>query len=349
VTLQTVADRVGVSRMTVSNAFSRPDQLSPGLRARIMEVAEELGYVGPDPAARTLARGTTGTVGVLLTDSLGAAFSDEVATSFIGAIADELTVTGLSLTLLSATAGEDSVPARDAAMDGAIVYSCNPDSSAVDWLSRRRLPMVFVDQAPSGGVASVNVEDRAGARAAAQHLVDLGHQHIGILTNGMNGPHGIIDNPLRLRDVHVLSERMRGWLDALSAAGASSIVARQKHGSDEAAYDGARLLLDREDRPTGILCFSDRMAYEAIRAAHDLGLSVPHDVSVVGFDDTLLAQRVRPALTTVRQDVRAKGKAAAAALIRAMKQARDGVPGRVRHLQLPTQLVVRESTDKPAP
>ena len=76
-TLKTVAERVGVSSMTVSNAFSRPDQLSAALRERILAVAAELGYVGPDPAARTLARGTTGTVGLLITESLRYAFTDE--------------------------------------------------------------------------------------------------------------------------------------------------------------------------------------------------------------------------------------------------------------------------------
>ena len=87
VTLQTIADQVGVSRMTVSNAFSRPDQLSASLRHRILDAATELGYVGPDPAARALARGTTGTVGVLLTSSLQYAFDDDVATGFLAAVA----------------------------------------------------------------------------------------------------------------------------------------------------------------------------------------------------------------------------------------------------------------------
>src|SRR4029078_9291251 len=85
VTLQTIADQVGVSRMTVSNAFPRPAQLSAALRERILRTATELGYVGPDPAARALARGTTGAVGVLLTDSLTFAFTDEVATGFLSA------------------------------------------------------------------------------------------------------------------------------------------------------------------------------------------------------------------------------------------------------------------------
>ena len=94
VTLQTVAEKVGVSRMTVSNAFSRPDQLSAELRRTILAAADELGYVGPDPAARALARGTTGAVGVLLTESIGTAFQDPIAAGFFGALAEELAPTG---------------------------------------------------------------------------------------------------------------------------------------------------------------------------------------------------------------------------------------------------------------
>ena len=110
VTLQTIADRLGISRMTVSNAFSRPDQLSDSLRKRVLAAAEELGYVGPDPAARALARGSTGAVGILLTDSLKYAFTDEVATNFLGAVADELAPSGRALTLLSTNEHDDVVP-----------------------------------------------------------------------------------------------------------------------------------------------------------------------------------------------------------------------------------------------
>ena len=97
VTLQTIADRLGVSRMTVSNAFSRPDQLSAELRDKIMAAADELGYVGPDPAARALATGSAGTVGVLLTDTLSYAFEDEFAARFLAGIAEELAPIGLGV------------------------------------------------------------------------------------------------------------------------------------------------------------------------------------------------------------------------------------------------------------
>jgi DNA-binding LacI/PurR family transcriptional regulator len=347
VTLQTVADRVGVSRMTVSNAFSRPDQLSSTLRRRILEAAAELGYVGPDPAARALARGTTGAVGVLLTESLQVAFSDEVATSFLGAIAEELAPTGLALTLLTTSTTQDrAVPARDVAMDGALVYSCETGSSALEWLVRRQLPLVYVDQAPAPGIPSVNVEDRSGARAAAQYLVDLGHRRVGILTAGADGPYGLVADPLTDPAAYPPRQRMLGWLDALGHAKIRPTIVRQPPYSEH-VDEGARLLLDTDERPTAVLCFSDAIANGVIRTSDDLGLRVPDDVSVVGFDDNPLARRMRPALTTVRQDIMAKGRAAAAALTSAIERGRDGTSGRARHVRLPTELVVRDSTAAP--
>lgn len=344
VTLQTVADRVGVSRMTVSNAFSRPDQLSSTLRRRILAAAADLGYVGPDPAARALARGATGAVGILLTDSLRFAFTDEVATSFLGAIAEELAPTGLALTLLTTSTGQDGVvPARDLAMDGALVYSCDTGSAALDWLIRRRLPLVFVDQAPAPGIPSVNVEDRLGARAAAQHVVDLGHRRVGILTAAADGPYGLVADPHAGRAGYAPRQRMLGWLDVLDGAGIEPAVVRQLPHSDR-VDDSARLLLTTGDRPTAVLCFSDAIAYRVVRVAEDLGFRLPADLSVVGFDDNPLAARMRPALTTVRQDVTAKGRAAAAALTAAIERDRAGVTSRARHVRLPTELVVRDST-----
>lgn len=347
VTLQTIADRVGVSRMTVSNAFSRPDQLSTTLRERILAAARELGYAGPDPAARALARGTTGAVGIVLTESLRFAFTDLVATSFLGAIAEELAPTGLALTLLPSGGTGDMVPARDVAIDGALIYSCDPTSPAVDWLTRRRLPMVYVDQTPVSDVASVNVEDRAGARAAAQHLVDLGHRRVGVLMSGVHGPHGVVDDPAGLIDGYPSTQRRLGWFDALDAAGITPRIVRQRNAVRDGSYAAARLLLDTPERPTAVLCFSDALAHGVIEAARDLGLRVPADLSVVGFDDNPLATRIRPALTTVRQDVEVKGRAAAAALRVAIERARTGDAGPVEHVLLPTELVVRDSTAPP--
>jgi DNA-binding LacI/PurR family transcriptional regulator len=349
VTLQTIADRVGVSRMTVSNAFSNPGELSAAMRERILAVADELGYVGPDPAARTLASGTAGTVGVVLTETLQGALTDEVAMTFLGSIADELAPTGLALTLLPSSSREGIVPARDVAIDGAVVYLCDPSSSAVGWLLRRRLPVVFVDQNPAPGIPSVNVEDRSGARAAAQHIVDLGHRTVAIVTTGVPGEFGVIDDPRAAGAAYVERQRLLGWLDALDAAGIRPTTVRKPHSStDDSGYEAGQLLVERTPRPTAILCFSDALAAGVVRAIHDAGLTVPDDMSVVGFDDNPLSRRMRPALTTVRQDVEAKGRAATAALTAAMQRAKRGTVARSnRHLVLPTELVVRDSTAKP--
>jgi DNA-binding LacI/PurR family transcriptional regulator len=349
VTLQTIADQVGVSRMTVSNAFSRPDQLSARLRDRIMAVADRLGYTGPDPTARALASGTAGTVGVLLSDTLSYALTDEVAMAFLGAIAEELTPTGLALTLLPATEHDGIVPARDVAIDGALVYSCDPDSAALSWLLRRRLPLVFVDQAPAPGIASVNVDDRGGAAAAARHLLDLGHRNLAIVTAGMRGEYGVVSDPLATELANTERQRLSGWLRPLHDAGITPVVIREHHGDPyEVGLSAAQVLLDQDDRPTGVLCFSDALARGVIAGVATAGLQVPDDMSVVGFDDSPLSRRTQPALTTVRQEVPAKGRAAASALIAAIGRSKTRTSGRGRHLLLPTELIVRESTAAPA-
>ncbi|MEU4157228.1 LacI family DNA-binding transcriptional regulator [Actinoplanes sp. NPDC026670] len=348
VTLQTIADRVGVSRMTVSNAFSKPDQLSAALRSRILAAADELGYAGPDPTARALAKGTTGTIGIVLTSSLQYAFTDHIATTFLGAIAGRLAPTGLAITLLTSADSGAIVPARDLAMDGALIYSCDPTSSVVDVLARRKLPLVYVDQDPAPDISSVNVDDRTGARAAAQHLIDLGHRRIGLLLSGLHGPHGVVDPDVRPLDGHASRQRLQGWQDALRPAGITPQAVRQNGTGLEAARDGARLLLDRPDRPTAILCFSDVVAHGALQVAAELGLQVPRDLSVVGFDDNPLAVQVQPTLTTVHQDVEAKGHAAADALTAAIAATRTSTDLTPRHVLLPTGLVVRDSTAPPS-
>lgn len=332
VTLQDVADVVGVSRMTVSNAFNRPDKLSETLRATILETAAELGYGGPDPSARALARGRAGTVGLLLTDTLGEAFRDPVSTEFLVAVGDALAEQALALTLVS-TADERGPLGRDLPMDGAIVYVCDPERVDLGWLQRRGTPVVTVDQVPTDGVPAVNVDDAGGARAAAQHLLDLGHRRVGILTLTPSG--GVGNQPAVQRGL--------GWHEPLAQAGVEPVEVRAAFRPVTAAYDAAHALLDRPDRPTALLCFSDVFAAQAVRAAADLGLRVPEDLSVVGFDDADFAPTFRPALTTVRQRVGDKGRAAVAALTAVI----DGAEAEQRAL-LPTELVVRESTG-PAP
>jgi DNA-binding LacI/PurR family transcriptional regulator len=142
---------------------------------------------------------------------------------------------------------------------------------------------------------------------------------------------------------------MLGWLDALDAARVVPTAVRIPHGDpQDTGYAGAEALLAAGEPPTAILAFSDAFARGAIRALQDKGLSVPGDVSVVGFDGNPIARRDRPALTTVRQDVDAKGRTAVRALTAALERAKTKPGGRARHVMLDTELVVRDST-APAP
>ena len=333
-TLQSIADRVGVSRMTVSNAFSRPDQLSSDLRDRILAVAAEVGYRGPDPSARSLATGTSGTIGVLWTQSLRLALSDPVTAGFLGALADELSADGLALTLLP-----PNVPAHDVAMDAAVAYSSPPHSEALQWLRGRGVPMVGVDMPWPDG-PRVSIDDRGGARAAAELLITLGHRRILLLAQA--GDRLQVDLPL--------DERVAGWLTGLGAV--KPVV-----GFVQAFGDNRATIADllRRVAPTAVLCVTDLVAAQTFAAASELGLDVPSQLSVIGFDDHPVAAGL--GLTTVRQDVDAKGRAAAH-LVRQLlagTAASDGGGPRkpagaaeLADVLLPVDLVIRQSTG-PAP
>lgn len=166
ITLQSIADEVGVSRMTVSNAFSRPDQLSQALRARILDVAERLGYAGPDPSARSLARGRTGIVGVLWPGELRAVLADPGTSRFLGTLADEFAGSGLSLTLLPGCADGPTAAAREVAMDATIVCATEADLPDPEWLRLRRIKLVRVEQPGADPEATA----RAVAEAVRQGL-----------------------------------------------------------------------------------------------------------------------------------------------------------------------------------
>lgn len=350
VTLQTVAAAVGVSRMTVSNAFSRPDQLSPALRERILATAAELGYSGPDPAARALARGQVGAVGVVMTDSLGDAFLDPVAAAFFGAVAEELAPTGLAVSLIPANTIGDRSAARDLAIDAALIYACAGDAESVKWLQRRNLPIVSVDREPEPTGASIRLDERAGGRLAAQHLIDLGHSDIAVFTiDPSQTGQGWVDDPRGQLDNHVADERLRGVLAATDAAGLEIRVFHVKDNHDRFVVPGAAAIVADQDRPHAVICFSDVMAAALSAAAQAAGLAVPADLSVVGYDDSRLASAVTPALTTVRQDFVAKGRAAARALIGAIDAVRAGteLPLPAEDVIVPVDLVVRGSTGAP--
>ncbi len=305
VTLKTIADALGISRTTVSNAYNRPDQLAPELRERILAKAAELGYAGPDPAARRLRSGRTDTVGILLAGGVAQAFEDPAAGLLLRGIARAVEAAGLALLFVP----EHGDGVRGAVVGALAVCSLPAEHAGVQAALERRLPLVVVDEPRLPGHAFVGVDDRSGARRAAEHVLSLGHRRV-----------AVVCEPDRY------GERLAGYREALDAAGA-----------DWARHE-LPAALAAEPRPTAILAATDRLALGAIDAARATGLRVPEDVSVVGFDDAPGAAASLPALTTIHQPLLEKGEIAGRLLTAAPTE---------HTAILPVELVVRGSTAPP--
>src|SRR3954454_15681622 len=163
VTLATIADAVGVSRMTVSNAYNRPDQLSPALREKILDTARELGYGGPDPVARGLKRDATGSVGVVLDYALTDAFSDAATVQFLHGVAAGCEEAARGLSLVPRIAGGDAALVGSALVDGFVVYCVPEDDPRWDAILARQLPFARVDFDPDPALPNVNIDDEGAA------------------------------------------------------------------------------------------------------------------------------------------------------------------------------------------
>ncbi|MDL5160291.1 LacI family DNA-binding transcriptional regulator [Actinomycetospora termitidis] len=338
-TLATVAAELGVSRATVSNAYNHPERLSARLRSRILSTAGELGYAGPDPLAATLARGRVAALGVVIGEPVTFAFSDPAAAQFMEGISELCEREGLALVLVP---GRRSAAARVALVDGVICYCDFPDDRTFGVIRERGLPFVIVDGPPFDGAGHVGIDDEAGAYAAARHLLDLGHTRLGIVPMPLHGD-GWEGAPSGERQVdihyHATRRRLAGYRRAVEEAGlrweGMAVEERAPYGR-EAGRRAAAALLARRPRPTALLAMSDELAFGALDAAEALGLAVPGDLSLVGFDDVPAAATGRPPLTTVRQPHREKGRRAAEMVLR------PNLP--VEPLVLPADLVVRGST-----
>jgi DNA-binding LacI/PurR family transcriptional regulator len=339
VTLQTIADRLGVSRMTVSNAFSRPDQLSEALRERVLAEADALGYCGPDPAARTLSKGRSGTVGVLFTDRLSYAFTDTMATTFLAGAASALEPHELGLTVLSSPRGEGAGAVTRAVVDGLVVYSVDTNSPGLAAARQRGFPLAFADQEPEPGIGCVVADDRGGARSAAQHLTSLGHRNVALVVEAVGTELQIVSRTARASH-YVVRERLAGWLEGLG--GIEPLIVNVPVNERHQGVAAGQLLLAESTRPTAVLALTDELALGVIDAARVLGLRVPDDLSVIGYDDAPSAGAAELPLTTVRQPQREKGRLAGELLAQALAGEHPVSPE-----PLPTELVVRSSTTRP--
>jgi DNA-binding LacI/PurR family transcriptional regulator len=339
-TLTDVAKVVGVSIASVSYAFSRPDQLSPELREKILAAARSLNYPGPNPAARMLRTGFAGSIAVVYASPLYHVFQDPAAATFLSGVAEACSERRLGLLLLQCGEGYEST-IRSAAVDGLIIYTMPKDAVTIQTVVERGLPMVVVDQFSLPNVPFIGIEERAAACACARHIKALGHQRIGIVTfplhaDGYSGP--IDKKRLEKACFEVARRRLQGYLRGIDSGESKSSVTMWEcpRSSEEDGRNAAEYFLKKKPRPTAILAASDRLALGVMEVARRYELRIPKDLAVVGFDDIPAAKISAPQLTTVRQPFEEKGRAAVAALLKEKRPVRT---------ILPTKLIIRQSSD----
>ena len=343
VTLMTVADAVGVSPTTVSNAYNRPHKLTPALRERILEAARDLGYPGPDPAARSLRRGRAGSIGLLFGEELAYAFQDPAAVEFLRGLAEGSARDNTVLQLIAALDADASLLAN-AIVDGLVVWTLPERHPLLRLARERNIPLVTHGSPRLDGVPFVGIDDRAAASAAAERLLQLGHRSLAVISHPF-GP----TRRARRRDparpgrpsYRVTRERLAGY----TAAATPDVYEVAVNSRDE-GHRAALALLQATPRPTALLAMSDELALGAVAAARELGLRVPHDVSVVGWDDAPGARAADPALTTIGQSLHDQGRTCARLLIAATRGELAGDD--LVHLA-PWRLIERGSTGPPPP
>ena len=320
VSMRDVASRAGVSGQTVSRVVNDSPRVDPETRARVETAMRELGY-RPHRAARALRTGRTHTLGIVVSTL-------ETVGNFrmLQAVADAAATRGYALAVVTAAGAAALAEAfdrlRDQGVDGAIVLNeATPLARGADAPADLRL--VVLDSPADERFAVVQSDHEAGARAATEHLIALGHPTVWHLA----GPEGS----------YAAAERERGWHAALEGAG---LVAPPVVRGDWTAASGHREGVALADRPdvSALFAANDQMALGLLRALAEAGRPVPGEVAVVGFDDIADAADYLPPLTTVRQDFDELGERAVDALMGA-------IDGRAPRTDLvPTRLIVRESS-----
>jgi DNA-binding LacI/PurR family transcriptional regulator len=292
---------------------------------------------------------STNTVGFVYGESLEFGISDPASQQFLQGIARALENRGFGLLLLPYSATANSETVRDAAVDGIILYCPPINTPLVQVVKDRRLPAVFVDYPNRPDCTTVRVRDRSGARAVAEHLIQLGHRRFGIISSRLTEDfrEGLTDWSRLTHDFYYPGkERLIGYRQAMEAAKIElSHSVRIFECKFSATLFGKRAIasfLGAGFKPTAVLAFSDMLAIGAIEQLKESGFKVPDEVSVAGFDDVPEASRIEPPLTTVRQNSEEKGLRAAKFLLEML----DGHAEESRHSILPSELIVRKSTAK---
>ncbi|HEY0237913.1 MAG TPA: LacI family DNA-binding transcriptional regulator [Friedmanniella sp.] len=336
VTLKTVAAAVGVSPATVSNAYNRPDQLSAELRGRILAVAAELGFTGPDAAGRALRTGRSGAVGVLLTGYLSYAFSDPYAVGLLAGLASAVEGT-TSIVLLPLHYDADGAPdlsvVRRANIDALALLSLPANHPVADLARARGISLVTTDPLDDPDASWVAIDDRRTGTLVGEHLAALGHREVLVIAPVDDVPPGspvrVVDPP-RIDFVDYAS-RLAGLADAFGGVLTLVTAGQNDFASGQRV---AEWLLYRDTLPTAVVGLSDVLALGVLEGLVAAGVDVPGAVSVCGFDDIPAAEP--RGLTTVRQPITERGRAIGRMLL-------DPDEG-PRQVMMPVELVVRRSS-----
>lgn len=332
-TMQDLARMAGVSVASVSRALSGKPGVSAATRSTIARLAREYGFTSNQPA-RALSTGQTGRIAVTLPR-----IEAEYFARILAGAAQVIHDAGLSLVLETTQHERDrqSDAIREfvrMGVDGALLLLPTESNREISALYDSGFRFVIIDPsnqvtAPMPWVTSTNA---MGARHAIEHLLELGHRRIAMVTG----------------ESHFFStkERLHGAREALEHAGIGldpSLVRVSGYTESAGGYDATLDLMRRPDPPTAIFAFNDRLAFGTLQAAHALKLPVPDALSIVGFDDIDAAKLISPSLTTVRQPLSEMGSTAATMLIQLI----NGQNPLGMHIQLATDLIVRQSTAAP--
>lgn len=329
-TISDIARLSGVSNRTVSRVINRSSKVGGATRERVQRVIDELSY-RPNVQARGLAGGRSYLLG-LIYDNPDAHFIDQAQRGVLNLCRE------LGYELVIHPCGESGALCREVVgsvrrskLDGVIVLPpLSEDQDLAGALAQEKIPYVRLAAIALDTADRVVVSnERSAVAGMAEYLVGLGHRRIGYLT----GPAGRRST----------RERLEGFADGLERLGCAlreEMIARGDY-SFESGVEGARALLARPEPPTAIFASNDDMAAGVIQTAMGMGLQVPRDLSVAGFDDSTLATRIRPTLTTIRRPVRAMARLAAGKLIAAIEgrldEARTGA-------FVDPELIIRDST-----
>ena len=339
-TLAAVAALAGVSGSTVSLAFSGAGPVAQSTRERVLAAAQTLGYAGPDPRAQSLRRGRSGIIGVVVEDRLQDAFRDPMSLAMMDGIADETGNAGAALLLLTDTGGS-RIDIQSAPMDAVILVGCSTRfDESVAVLRQRGMPVVAIEANEMPGVLSISLDNRDATARLARHLLELGHENVVVATLPLDDSK--VQRPLprdwdEVTTSHTTRDRLRGLRDVYPEF--EGMVATRS--SIEAGRAVGLALLQRAERPTAVVAQSDLLAIGVIRAAESLGIVIPDEVSVVGFDGVQIDELGEHDLTTVIQPAVEKGRAAGRAAVELIEGASPSPMAFTSELHLGTTTAVR--------